>query len=125
ARPPAHLSSAVALTARTSYVASYLGPAGHYSFTGSAFATQVVNVPLHALASSAVPNSNGLYTYSATNAVPTNSFNATNYWVDPVFSATAAPPGAPSGVTATAANASAQVSWTAPASGGSPITSYA
>ncbi|WP_234754091.1 fibronectin type III domain-containing protein [Arthrobacter ramosus] len=34
-------------------------------------------------------------------------------------------PAAPTGVTATAGNASATVSWTAPANGGSPITSYA
>ena len=34
------------------------------------------------------------------------------------------PPGQPTGVTATAGNASAAVSWTAPAAGGSPITSY-
>ncbi|MEZ2390128.1 polysaccharide deacetylase family protein, partial [bacterium RCC_150] len=33
-------------------------------------------------------------------------------------------PAAPTGVTATAGNASATVSWTAPANGGSPITSY-
>ncbi|MGO4859080.1 fibronectin type III domain-containing protein, partial [Arthrobacter sp. 2MCAF14] len=33
-------------------------------------------------------------------------------------------PSAPTGVTATAGNASATVSWTAPANGGSPITSY-
>jgi RHS repeat-associated protein len=33
-------------------------------------------------------------------------------------------PGAPTGVTATAGNAQATVSWTAPADGGSPITSY-
>lgn len=33
-------------------------------------------------------------------------------------------PAAPSGVTATAGNAAAQVSWTAPADGGSPVTSY-
>jgi hypothetical protein len=42
-------------------------------------------------------------------------------------SATQAPPtvpAAPSGVTATAGNQSAVVSWTAPANGGSPITSY-
>jgi hypothetical protein len=114
----------VAVTVGTAYVASYLAPAGHYSFTGAAFATQVNTAPLHALASSAVPNGNGLYTYSATSVFPTNSFNATNYWVDPVFSATAAPPGAPSGVTATAGNASSLVSWTAPVSGDSPITSY-
>jgi hypothetical protein len=42
-------------------------------------------------------------------------------------SGTAAPPSAPAaptGVTAAAGNASATVSWNAPASGGSPITSY-
>ena len=33
-------------------------------------------------------------------------------------------PAAPTGVTATAGNGSASVSWTAPANGGSPITSY-
>jgi hypothetical protein len=37
---------------------------------------------------------------------------------------TAAVPGAPSGVTATAGNASAQVSWTAPAANGNPISTY-
>ena len=33
-------------------------------------------------------------------------------------------PAAPTGVSATAGNASATVSWTAPSNGGSPITSY-
>jgi hypothetical protein len=37
---------------------------------------------------------------------------------------TATAPAAPTGVTATAGNGSATVSWTAPANGGSPITSY-
>ena len=36
----------------------------------------------------------------------------------------AARPGTPTGVMATAGNTSATVSWTAPANGGSPITSY-
>ncbi|WAH98259.1 fibronectin type III domain-containing protein [Arthrobacter sp. MMS18-M83] len=39
--------------------------------------------------------------------------------------AAATAPAAPSGVTATAGNTSAVVSWTAPANGGSPIASYA
>ena len=38
--------------------------------------------------------------------------------------AAATVPGAPTGVTAVAGNASANVSWTAPPDGGSPITSY-
>jgi hypothetical protein len=117
----ATFSSPVAVTVGTTYVASYLAPAGHYSFTGGAFGAQVDSAPLHALATSGVPNGNGLYTYSATISFPTSSFNATNYWVDPVFSPTA-PPGAPTGVTATGGNASALVSWTAPL--GSPITGY-
>ena len=113
----------VAVTVGTTYVATYLAPAGRYSFTGAAFGAQVDTVPLHALASSAVPNGNGLYSYSAANVFPTNSFNATNYWVDPVFSPTSAP-GAPTSVTATGSNAAALVSWTAPANGGSPVTTY-
>jgi hypothetical protein len=118
-------SSPVAVTVGTTYVASYLAPAGHYSFTGGAFATQVDTIPLHALASAAVPGGNGSYVYSTTNALPTNSFNATNYWVDPIFSQTA-PLGSPTNVTATGGNAAALVSWTAPVStGGSPVTSYA
>ena len=38
--------------------------------------------------------------------------------------ASATAPGAPTGVTATAGNGTANVSWTAPSDGGSPITSY-
>jgi hypothetical protein len=117
----ATFSSPVAVTVGTTYVASYLAPAGHYSFTGAALAAQVDSVPLHALASSAVANGNGLYVYSATNAFPTSSFNASNYWVDPIFSPTATP-GAPAGVSATAGNASALVSWTVP--GGAAVASY-
>jgi Domain of unknown function (DUF1929)/Fibronectin type III domain len=40
------------------------------------------------------------------------------------IAATQTAPGAPSGVTAVGGNGSATVSWTAPADGGSPITSY-
>ena len=113
----------IAVAVGTTYVATYLAPAGHYSFAGGAFTAQVDKVPLHALASSAVPNGNGLYSYSASNVFPTNGFNATNYWVDPVFG-TATLPAAPTGVAATAHASSAAVSWTAPANGGSAITQY-
>jgi hypothetical protein len=61
------------------------------------------------------------FTVTATNGVGTGPASAASAAVTP-----AAPtvPAAPTGVTATAGNASATVSWTAPANGGSPITSY-
>ncbi|HMC08739.1 MAG TPA: DUF4082 domain-containing protein, partial [Actinomycetota bacterium] len=110
----------VAVTAGTTYVASYLAPAGHYADNSGAFASSGVDTPpLHALANTTTPN--GVFVYSSSNAFPTFSFNATNYWVDVVLTAA---PSAPTGVTATAANASATVTWTAPADWGSPITGY-
>jgi peptidoglycan/xylan/chitin deacetylase (PgdA/CDA1 family) len=44
--------------------------------------------------------------------------------VQALTSSTTTAPAAPTGVTATAGNTSATVNWTAPANGGSPITSY-
>jgi hypothetical protein len=118
-------SSPVPITGGTTYVASYLAPSGGYSYTSGAFSNSGVNnPPLHALQSSAVPNGNGLYSYGTTNAFPTNTFNASNYFVDVVYSVTV-PPATPAGVTATASGSgSATVSWTAPTNGGGPITSY-
>jgi hypothetical protein len=81
-------SSPVAVTAGTTYVASYYAPAGHYSFDAQFFATTGVdNPPLQALADGVSPD--GVYTYGSTSAFPTSSFNATNYWVDVVFNTTA------------------------------------
>ena len=83
--------------------------------------------PLHAL-SDTDAGGNGIYAYGSTSSFPTNTWNSTNYWVDVVFaSGPAAPPttpAAPAGVTATAGDGSALVSWTAPSDGGSPITGY-
>ena len=73
----------VSVTAGTTYVAGYLAPNGHYSSTTNGFASGVNNGPLQAEANSTTPN--GLYAYSSTNTFPTNSFNATNYWVDVLF----------------------------------------
>ncbi len=73
----------MAIAANTTYVAAYLAPDGHYSATSQAFATAIDNPPLHAVANSA--SSNGVYVYSSTSAFPSNTFNATNYWVDVLF----------------------------------------
>ncbi len=117
-------SSPVAITAGNTYVASYLAPNGHYSATPGGLAAAVNNPPLHSVANGV--SADGLYTYSSTNAFPTNSYGASNYWVDVLFapSSTNSVPGVPSGVTATPGYANATVSWTAPWNGGSTITSY-
>ena len=83
-----NFSSPVAVTANTTYVASYYAPAGHYSADAEFFGTAGVNnPPLQALANSVSPD--GVYTYSSASAFPASSYNATNYSVDVVFNTTA------------------------------------
>jgi hypothetical protein len=113
-------STPVAITAGTTYIASYYAPSGHYSVTGGGFSSAVDNAPLHAIADSVSPN--GVFNYASTSAFPASSFGAGNYGVDVLFDPAGAP-GTVTGVTATAGQASAGVSWTAPSTGG-PVTSY-
>jgi hypothetical protein len=117
-------SSPVAVKAGKTYVAGYFAPNGHYSATAGAFGSAPFsNPPLQALANET--SGNGIYTYGSASAFPTNSFGASNYWVDVLF-APAAPsaPEAPEGVSAVSATAQAQVSWSAAGEDGSPITGY-
>lgn len=76
----ATLPTPVALTAGTSYVVSYLAPNGHYSYTSNYFASAKTNGPLTARATN-----NGLYAYGASGGFPQNSWGASNYFVDVVF----------------------------------------
>ncbi|SFO57975.1 VCBS repeat-containing protein [Bradyrhizobium sp. Ghvi] len=73
-------SSPVSISAGTTYVASFHSN-GHYTDTASYFTTAHTNGPLTAPSSN-----NGVYTYGTSNLFPTSTFNATNYWVDVVFS---------------------------------------
>jgi Domain of unknown function (DUF4082)/Fibronectin type III domain/Bacterial Ig domain len=126
-----NFSSPVPIYPNTTYVVSYFAPAGHYAFSAGYFYAHpspqpdgdgtVDSSPLHAL-SSGEPSLNGVYAYSTGSTFPSNTYHATNYWVDPVFSPSP-PPGQATGVSATAGDASAAVSWNAPSSGG-PVTSY-
>ncbi|RYH68020.1 MAG: DUF4082 domain-containing protein [Alcaligenaceae bacterium] len=74
-------TSPVAVTAGTTYVASYHSN-GHYVSTSGYFSTAHTNGPLTAPAAG-----NGVYAYGNGNLFPSSSFGATNYWVDVVFSA--------------------------------------
>jgi Domain of unknown function (DUF4082)/Bacterial Ig-like domain len=77
-------SSPVAINANTTYVVSYHTDVGHYALTNQGLASAVTNGPLTALASG------GVYSYGSGNVFPSSSFNASNYWVDVVYSQTAA-----------------------------------
>lgn len=78
----------VAVSANTTYVASYFAPNGHYSATVGYFATAGVdNAPLHALRDG-LDGGNGLYHYGSSSSFPTLTWQSSNYWVDVVFTAT-------------------------------------
>jgi hypothetical protein len=119
-------SKAVSITAGTTYVAGYFAPNGHYSATSAAFSSAgVSNPPLKALANTT--SADGVYAYGSASAFPSNSFNATNYYVDVTFAPTppSGPPTSPTGVYAAVASGQASVSWSTPAEeGGGPITKY-
>jgi hypothetical protein len=78
----ANFSSPIPVTAGTTYVASYLAPNGGYAVDVNGLASAVTNEPLTALASG------GVYTYSSSSSFPTSVYDASNYWVDVVFTTT-------------------------------------
>ena len=126
----ASFSSPVTILPNTTYVVGYFAPNGHYAATSGYFypapsppptgGGDYDSDPLHAIANSA--SANGVYAYTTTSTFPVNSFAATNYAVDVSFVPSPSP-GQVTGVTAVGRNASANVSWSAPAGGG-PVTSY-
>jgi hypothetical protein len=76
-------TSPVAISANTTYVVSYHTDVGHYAHTSNGLPSAVTNGPLTALANG------GVYAYGSANTFPSNSFNASNYWVDVVYSPSA------------------------------------
>jgi hypothetical protein len=78
----------VAISANTTYVASYLAPNGGYAYDGGYFATATTRGPLRALASGE-DGGNGVFRVGS--GFPTETYNAANYWVDVVFSTTVTP----------------------------------
>jgi hypothetical protein len=81
-------ASPVAITANTTYVASYHAPNGHFAADLNSFASSGVDTaPLH-VPSSPASAGNGVYVYSASTTFPTNTYSATNYWVDVRFTTT-------------------------------------
>lgn len=78
------LSTPIAITAFSTYVATYYSPTGAYSSTENTFVDSVVLGPLIGNRDSLNGPEmlrNGVYQYGP-QAFPTHDFNATNYWVD-------------------------------------------
>ena len=75
-------ASPVAITAGATYVASYYAPNGRFSVDRDYFAGQFDNGPLHVAAGG------GVFSYGNSSAFPNESYRASNYWVDVVFTTT-------------------------------------
>ena len=122
-------ASPVTIMPNTTYVAGYFDPNGHYAATSGYFypppspppigGSNFNSPPLHAVANAA--GGNGVYSVGSTETFPSQTFNASNYWVDPVFTPMPAP-GQVTNVSATPGNASAVVNWAAPTTGGTTTT---
>ncbi|WP_204059058.1 DUF4082 domain-containing protein [Microbispora corallina] len=76
--------SPVAISANTTYIASYHTTSGFYSVTRDYFTSPYVNAPLTALADGS-SGGNGVYAYSPADTFPVNSHRSSNYWVDVMF----------------------------------------
>lgn len=78
-------SSPVNVNAATTYVVSYFAPAGHYSASPGYFGNNTATYQqMHAIADG-VDGGNGVYGYTSSSAFPSNTYNATNYWVDVLY----------------------------------------
>jgi WD40 repeat protein len=77
----------VAVAANTTYVASYHAPNGNYAADGGYFTAAGVDVPPLHLLQNGVDGPNGVFSYGPAGTFPSSTFNATNYWVDVVFTA--------------------------------------
>jgi hypothetical protein len=80
----ASFSKPVAITANTSYYASYHASRGHYADDSGYFSKPAVKSPLTATASR--------YAYSSGTTFPTQSYQSSNYYVDVVYTGTTSAP---------------------------------
>ena len=114
------LATPVAISANTTYVASY-HTTGTYVATDNFFTTAFTSGVLTA-PSTTTAGGNGVYAYGGTATAgifPTNTFGAANYWADVVF-ASSAPNTSPTAVADTAD--ATEKGGIANGSGGSPAT---
>lgn len=83
-------STAVAIAANTTYIASYHTTSGRFSYSPNYFTTARVNGPLTAPDSTSA-GGNGVYTFGASGSFPSSSSSSPNVWVDVIFSPAGGP----------------------------------
>jgi len=81
----------IAITANTTYVASYHAPRGNYAVSEDFFAGGAVNNPPLRALGNGEDGGNGLYGYGPSGTFPTGVYRTENYWVDVVFEDSTAP----------------------------------
>ncbi len=79
-----NFASPIQIAANTVYIVSYLAPLGYYAGDNNGFSAAVNSTPLHAL-QDGTSGGNGVYLYGTANAFPNQTWSASNYWVDLVF----------------------------------------
>ncbi|MEP7375032.1 MAG: N,N-dimethylformamidase beta subunit family domain-containing protein [Chitinophagaceae bacterium] len=89
----ADFATPVAVTSGTTYVASYYNPTGNFSVTKNFFMQDYPAGPTSSWPAQALSNSsggNGVFNYSSGTSFPGSGGNASNYYVDIVFTNTIA-----------------------------------
>ena len=109
-----NFATPVAITAGTTYVASYHTNVGHYADDQNYFASQYNSGSLH------VPANGGVYAYGAAGTFPTQVWNASNYWVDVVLA-----PGGSSGTATVKISGSGQTAVASSADSSSQLVNGA
>ena len=71
----------IPVTAGQTYTATYFNASGNYISTTGGLNAAITTAPL-----STVVGTNGLYLYTKTAALPTSSYNGSNYWIDVLYS---------------------------------------
>jgi Domain of unknown function (DUF4082)/Bacterial Ig domain len=80
---PIAFSQPVPVQAGETYVISYYTPSGHYASSEDYFAASVVNPPFATIVDE--NGGSGVYHYGTGGGFPDQTWHASNYWVEPIF----------------------------------------
>ncbi|MGF7229242.1 MAG: DUF4082 domain-containing protein [Candidatus Saccharibacteria bacterium] len=122
----AYFKQPVSVAGNVTYVISYFAPEGHNAVNVNYFNKAFVNKRITAL-NDGWDGSNGLFSFSGSSTFPMSSSQASNYWVEPIFSSkvfgASVAPSAPVSFLATPSTKAVVLSWL-PSVSSRPIKQY-